>query len=440
MIVARRDVLRADLAAVSRGLGADFLLDAVLGGNTPLAVLLADHLVPVSEVDLPASWLCWAAASGDLVAMFGLIDALVRRSQRLDDEERGFYLELIRSWHMEHPFDLNSLPQIYQSTSLTISHVTERTRRGTRTAASAHRDVLLAAPSLRVMASIGNGDHGDGREISEAYKALLTPLPLSGGSIDLAVLRVVLLREFPWMWTLVEELIEELLLRRAVGIPWLHFAPRLLVGPPGVGKTRFARRLAQLSGTGFREINAAGSSDNRLLMGTARGWNSTQPALPLMTMRSSGTANPIIVVDEIDKTRAEGRNGDMRATLLAFLESETARAWFDECLLAACDLSQVSWILTANTVSPLPVSLLDRLQIVRIEGPLPIHFDAVLRSVLADFAGELGVTPNELPELGAETTKQLRVRFEQAANVRELKMLVRRALAKSAELIEPVLH
>src|SRR3546814_13268954 len=98
-----------------------------------------------------------------------------------------------------------------------------------------------------------------------------------------------------------------------------------------------------------------------MLQGTARGWASAQPAFPLILMRRCGTANPVIVVDEIDKAQAT-HNGDVRATLLSLLERETARAWPAERLLAACHLGEVSCILTANGTEQRAPPLLSRLR------------------------------------------------------------------------------
>lgn len=436
----RYDLL-AELATATRGLIEDALINSALGGNASIAAHIAERLSGRGTEDLPASWVCWAAACDDALAICWLTDRLANESRHQRGKARDELLALVVAWHRKNP----AVPFSTQHIRRSFTAIDDQLRRSAEgmappdgaQSASVGRPI---GPSLKVMAAIGDAEIGEGKRLSQHYRALTAPLALRGGTANLEVLRVVLLREFPWMWDLIEELFEELHLRRAAGVPWLHFSPRLLVGPPGIGKTRFARRMAQLAGTGYREINAGGSSDNRLLMGTARGWESAQPALPLMTMRSTGTANPVIVVDEIDKTRADGRNGDIRDTLLAFLEDETARAWFDECLLAECDLSQVSWMLTANTVDRLPSPLRSRLLVVRVDRPQPIHFEAILRSVIGDFARELGITAAELPELGAEAQRQLRARFEQTASVRDLKSSVRRTLAKSAALLEPVLH
>jgi ATP-dependent Lon protease len=228
-----------------------------------------------------------------------------------------------------------------------------------------------------------------------------------------------------------ERIADDLELLRRGGVPWSRFRPLLLVGPPGTGKTRFARRVARLLGTGYGEIGVAGISDNRLLEGTARGWRNAQPCWPLLIMRQSDTANPVLVVDEIDKA-VGSQNGDFKATLLGMLEIETARNWFDTCLLAPADLSQISWILTANTVEALPRPLLDRLSLVRVGRPGPDAFEGLLGGVMRDLAAELSIDVADLPVLPSEAIAVLRNGFARGANVRALKRAVERLLARAS--------
>src|SRR3546814_18213255 len=113
-------------------------------------------------------------------------------------------------------------------------------------------------------------------------------------------------------------------------------------------------------------------------------------------------ANPLLSVDESDKADVSSRNGSVANTLLGMLEPETATRWLDECLVTECDISQISWVLTANTTAGIPEPLLSRLRIERVGGPGPEHFDSVLESIRRDAAAQLGVAPMLLPPLGPD--------------------------------------
>ena len=287
----------------------------------------------------------------------------------------------------------------------------------------------VGTPVRVVLEAIGDPNSVEGKKVVSAYESLVGPLSLSGSGVSAETLSIALTLEFPWMEPAIGRLTDDLRLLQVTGTTWVRFRPILLVGPPGVGKTRFARKIARLVGTGYQEVNAAGSSDNRMLAGTARGWASAQPALPLLAMLRGGAANPVCVVDEIDKAGGNGRNGDMRATLLSLLEPETARAWYDECLLASCDLSQVSWILTANDLKTLSPPLLSRLMIVNVDVPAPEHFEALANGILWDICHELSVTRDQLPELEPEVIEVLREHFTRKRSVRQLKNAVTAAMA-----------
>jgi ATP-dependent Lon protease len=285
---------------------------------------------------------------------------------------------------------------------------------------------------VTVVKEIGATENDIGYEIEASWSVLMRPVPLKAGTIDPEYLGASLTVEFPHMRTVIDRIVGDLVLRRSAGVLGARFRPILVVGPPGSGKTHFAKTLAARLGLPCGEIAGAGSSDDRLLRGTARGWRGAQPALPLVLIRAHRCANPIILVDEVEKAGGSAHAGAIRATLLALLEPGTAKSWFDECLVGHCDLSNVNWILTANSLGGLEPPFLSRVAVVEIGRPPPETFDTLLEGILRDIAESLTLTRYDLPELADEAINMLRAGFERNGDLRAMRRAVESALASAA--------
>jgi len=202
--------------------------------------------------------------------------------------------------------------------------------------------------------------------------------------------------EFPWAVDAIGAVFTELRARAQFGALRLSFAPLVLVGPPGTGKTRLARRMGEVFDVPTLSMKVGGATDAMFLLGTSRGWSTGQPS-PLLRPLLRGTASALVILDEIDKVANGTRNSPpVEAALLSLLEPEDARRWYDPYLQAHCDLSGLLYIATANAITWMAPALKSRLRIVDVRRPTVRELRSVIPFVRRDIEAEWGLAAGSL--------------------------------------------
>jgi hypothetical protein len=246
-----------------------------------------------------------------------------------------------------------------------------------------------------------------------AAKAVLTVCP------ELRPVSEALRAEFPHAGAAIETMLVDL----REGEP-LSFRPFVLLGEPGCGKSRLIRRLAEHSGAKLRRYDGASSSDNAF-GGTPKRWSSASPCFPLIAVAELKVANPIVMIDEVDKASVGYYHGNLATALMPFLERETAHAYPDVGLEIEANLSAVCYAMTANDDTKLPSPLRDRCRVIRVPSPDIEHLPGLAVSILRDIAVDRNIDPRWLaPLAGDELEIVAKVWSASDRSVRKLQKII----------------
>jgi ATP-dependent Lon protease len=207
-----------------------------------------------------------------------------------------------------------------------------------------------------------------------------------------------------------------------------------LVGPPGVGKTSLGESVAHALGREFVRVALGGVHDEAELRGHRRTYVGSRPGRVVRALTEAGTMNPVLLLDEVDKLGNDWR-GDPSAALLEVLDPAQNHTFRDHYLELDLDLSDVLFLATANVLDTIPGPLLDRLEIIRLDGYTEDEKVAIARDhLLARQLERNGLTADEV-QVTDDALRAVVVDHTREAGVRHLEREVGKLLRKTAARI-----
>ncbi|MBB1125400.1 endopeptidase La [Thiospirillum jenense] len=277
--------------------------------------------------------------------------------------------------------------------------------------------------------------------VTRNYLDWITLLPwgqLSKDKLDLKRARRILDRDHYGLEDVKARIIEFL----AVGMMKGAIAGSilLLVGPPGVGKTSIGRSIAAALGRQFYRFSVGGIRDEAEIKGHRRTYIGAMPGKFLQAMKDAGTANPVIMLDEIDKIGAS-YHGDPASSLLEVLDPEQNQDFLDHYLDLRFDLSKVLFVCTANQTDSIPGPLLDRMEVISLSGYIAEEKLAIAKKYLLPRQLDKAGLDREKIKLDTATLRALIDGYARDAGVRRLEKqlgkIVRKSTVKLLDGSEP---
>ncbi|KGD65721.1 ATP-dependent protease La [Alcanivorax nanhaiticus] len=205
----------------------------------------------------------------------------------------------------------------------------------------------------------------------------------------------------------------------------------LLVGPPGVGKTSIGKSIAEALGRKFYRFSLGGMRDEAEIKGHRRTYIGAMPGKLVQALKEAGTANPVIMLDEIDKL-GQSFQGDPASALLEVLDPEQNQDFLDHYLDERLDLSHALFVCTANTLDSIPGPLLDRMEVIRLSGYITEEKVQIARQHLWPRALERAGVKSAQLKISDSALRQLVEGYAREAGVRNLEKQLNKIIRKAA--------
>ncbi|MCS4088673.1 AAA family ATPase [Rhizobium sp. BK176] len=291
----------------------------------------------------------------------------------------------------------------------------------------------MSTTAIAVLDHIGPSEattRSEGRA-EETYGRLLHPLPLAVSDIDADAVYDALQAEFPWMKDANQMVAVATARQDRQKIKHWRLEPSLLVGPPGVGKTRWIRRVSELTAVPTHTISLSGVAHSKSIIGSERGWASARPSFMAYGFLNTLRANPIFHIDELEKTGSNANEPNIQESFLPILEKETARAYPDMYLLGNFDLRWGSYLFSANDLSKVSPVLLTRLKVIHVRKPNQTEVDKIIDTMIDEACANEEFTADEMDGIRERVAARATRIYVESGDLRDVQRHVEEEIRNS---------